>query len=170
MEPETTPDFLTVAQILAPFGVKGEVRARILTDFPKRFARLKTVYLGQKGTPYALERSYLHGKEVLLKLGGVDTSEQVEKLRNLLVQIPISEAMPLPEGSYYQHQILGLEVITTSGESLGRITEIRPTGANDVYVARGERGEVLLPAIPQVIKEVDVAGKRLVVELMDGMR
>ncbi len=173
-ENEVPPPFLTVAQVMAPFGFKGEVRARILTDFPKRFAHLKTVYLGREGAPdpqaYILKRAHLHGQEVLLTLEGVHTPEQTDALRGLLVQVPTAEAVPLPEGQYYQYQILGLAVFTTGGEPLGRITDILPTGSNDVYVVRSEGGEVLLPAIAQVIREIDVAGGRIVVELMEGMR
>jgi len=168
------PRFLAVAQILAPFGVRGEVRCRILTDFPKRFARLRTVYIGQEDAPdlpaYALEGFRFHGDQVLLKLGGVNTPEAAAKLRHLLVQIPVSEAMPLPEGQYYHYQVIGLEVFTPQGEFLGRVTEILPTGSNDVYVVRGDQGEILLPAIADVILEVDLANGRMVVELMEGMR
>jgi 16S rRNA processing protein RimM len=146
------------------------VHARLLTDFPERFARLKMVYLGPDASPYVLESARLLAGEVHLKLGGVDGPEQAARLRDVLVQIPISEAMPLSEGQYYQYQIVGMAVSAIDGEPLGRVVDILSTGGNDVYVVHGEKGEILLPAIAQVVKEVDVAGQRMVVELMDGMR
>jgi 16S rRNA processing protein RimM len=168
------PQYLAVARIVAPFGVKGEVRARVLTDFPKRFSRLKTVYLAPEEVlvpvAYSLNSSRLHGSEVLLTLGGVDTPEQADKLRDLLVQVPTAEAVPLKAGHYYHYQILGLAVFTEAGEGLGQVTQILPTGGNDVYVVRGEAGEFLLPAIAQVVRQVDLAAGRMVVQLMDGMR
>lgn len=168
------PRFLAIAQILAPFGVRGEVRCRILTDFPKRFARLKTVYIGQEDAPnplpYTLEGFRFHRDQVLLKLGGVNTPEAAAKLRHLLVQIPLNEAMPLEEGQYYHYQVIGLEVFTRQGEFLGHVAEILPTGSNDVYIVRGDQGEILLPAIADVILEIDPVNGRMLVELMEGMR
>jgi hypothetical protein len=72
-------------------------------------------------------------------------------------------------GTYFQHDIIGLEVVTDSGEALGRVATILETGANDVYVVKGERGELLLPAIEDVIKQVDVRGGRLVIDLLPGL-
>jgi 16S rRNA processing protein RimM len=86
-----------------------------------------------------------------------------------LVQIPIEEAMPLGEDEYYVYQIVGLDVWTAEGEYLGRISEVLFTGANDVYVVQGEKGEILIPAIEDVVLEVDLDGGRLTVELMEGL-
>jgi 16S rRNA processing protein RimM len=165
----TVPAFLEIAQIQTAFGVDGEVRARILTDFPRRFARLKKVFLGDEFKPYLVEQAKVRGNDVFLKLGGVTTPEEAAKLRLKMVQVPIAEAMPLPKGAYYHYQVIGLSVVSVDGRVLGRVAEILPTGGNDVYVVRGEQGELLLPAIADVVQRIDVAADRVVVTLLDGM-
>jgi 16S rRNA processing protein RimM len=163
------PRYLVIGKIVAPWGVRGEVKVAIETDFPERFEQLKRVYLGEKATAFVLEGSRLHKRDALLKLGGCDDRDAAEKLRGQLVQIPIEEAMPLGEDEYYVYQIVGLDVWTTEGEHLGRVSEVLFTGANDVYVVQGEKGEILIPAIEDVVLEVDIAGGRLTVELMKGL-
>jgi 16S rRNA processing protein RimM len=163
------PAFLEIAQIQTAFGVEGEVRARILTDFPGRFARLKQVFLGEEYTPYRLEHAKVRGGEVFLKLGGVNTPEESAKLRLKMVQVPITEAVPLPKGAYYHYQVIGLSVETADGQVLGRVVEILGTGGNDVYVVRNETSELLVPAIAEVVKQVDLTAGRMVVALLEGM-
>ena len=163
------PRYLVVGRIVAPWGVRGEVKVTLETDFPERFEQLERVYLGEKATSFVLERSRLHKGHALLKLGGCDDRDAAEKLRGQLVQIPIEEAMPLGEDEYYVYQIVGLDVWTTEGEHLGRVSEVLFTGANDVYVVRGEKGEILIPAVEDVVLEIDLAGGRLTVELMEGL-
>jgi 16S rRNA processing protein RimM len=163
------PRYLVVGRIVAPWGVRGEVKVTLETGFPERFKLLKRVYLGEEATSFVLEGSRLHKGNALLKLEGFDDRDAAEKLRGQLVQIPIEEAMPLGEDEYYVYQIVGLDVWTTEGEHLGRVSEVLFTGANDVYVVQGEKGEILIPAVEDVVLEVDLAGGRLTVELMEGL-
>jgi 16S rRNA processing protein RimM len=145
------------------------LKVEIMTDFPDRFALLRKVYLGPKAVPFALEGFRLHKGSALLKLEGCHDRAAVEKLRGQLVQIPIEEAMPLEEGEYYEHQIVGLAVWTAGGEYLGKVDEIIFTGSNDVYVVRGEGREILIPAIENVVLEINLAKRRLIVEMMEGL-
>ncbi|MFQ6000550.1 MAG: ribosome maturation factor RimM [Anaerolineae bacterium] len=161
------PRYLVVGKVVAPWGTKGELKVAILTDFPDRFRELKRVYLGDE--PWTLEGHRRHGRWVILKLEGCADRNSAEKLRGELVQIPLEEAMPLSEDEYYIYQIVGLEVWTREGEHLGRVSEVLFTGANEVYLVEGERGEILVPAIEDVVKEVDLEGGRLIVEPLEGM-
>jgi 16S rRNA processing protein RimM len=163
------PRYLVIGKIVAPWGIRGEVKMAIETDFPERFQRLKRVYLGEEAVAFVLEGSRLHKRHALLKLGGCDDRNAAEKLRGQWVQIPIEEAVPLGEDEYYVYQIVGLDVWTTEGEHLGRVSEVLSTGANDVYIVQGEKGEILIPAVEDVVLEVDLAGGRLIVELMEGL-
>jgi len=168
----TMPRYLVIGKVVAPWGVRGEVKVAIETDFPEHFERLKQVYLGEEATSFALESSRLHKGHVLLKLKDCNHRDAAEKLRGQLVQIPIEpieEAMPLGEDEYYVHQIIGLDVWTTVGEHLGQVSEVLFTGANDVYVVQGEKGEILIPAIEDVILEINLAGGRLTVNLPEGL-
>jgi len=161
------PHYLVVGKVVAPWGTRGELKVAILTDFPDRFRELKRVYLGDRSLMVEGHRRL--GRWVILRLEGCADRNSAEKLRGELVQIPLEEAVPLSEDEYYIYQIVGLEVWTKEGEHLGRVSEVLFTGANEVYVVEGGQGEILLPAIEDVIKEVDLEGGRLVVEPLEGM-
>ena len=157
--------------MLKPWSYHGELKIEILTDFPERFASLRTVYLGDDAKPFSVERARLHGsKAALLKLKGIDSTQAAEKLRNLLVQVPMDEAVPLPEGKFYLYQLIGLKVKTTAGEPLGEVVDVLDTaGANDVYVVHDGAREILIPAIEPVVKQVDLERGEMIVERMEGL-
>ncbi len=158
--------YLVVARIVSPQGNRGEVKAEIVTDYPDRFASTTAVYIGLEHRRYELERFRFQDGAVVLKLRGVDTMDDAAKLRGALVEVPEEEAVKLPPDSYFWHQIIGLRVFTVEGELLGKIDEILETGANDVYVVHGPKGELLIPAIKQVVKEVKPESGTMTVELM----
>lgn len=164
------PRFITVGQIIKPHGVRGEVAVEILTDFPGRFALLEEVYLDEDNPrPVPLESVRFHKGRALLKLGGWDDRTAAETLRNEMILVPIDEAMPLDPDQYYQEDLIGLEVWTTDDEYLGDVADILETGANDVFIVHGDRGEILLPAIEDVVQWIDLEENRMVVELMEGL-
>jgi 16S rRNA processing protein RimM len=153
-------------------GVRGEVSITVLTDFPERFKTTEWVYLGDEveAAPYRLEHHRWHRDNVLLTLGGVTDRTQAEQLVGQLVQVPVEEAVALPEGSYYLYQLIGLQVVTTEGQHLGVVTDILETRANDVYIVTNDRQEeILLPSIPDVVKSIDLEKGQIVVELIEGL-
>ena len=157
-----------MAQVVAPHGVQGEFTARVVTDFPRRrFRRGARVFVA--GVPYAVERARLRDAFVLLKLEGIADRNAAEALRGRDVEVAASDALRLPRGQFYWHQVIGLRVESTSGEALGTVADILETGANDVYIVHGERGEILLPAIKDVIKRIDPQAGRMLVELVPGL-
>ena len=151
----------------APRGVRGELKVEPLTDFSRRFQPGATVCAS--GVTYTVRRARPHRGALLLELEGIETREQAETLRGLLLEVPEEGLASLPQGRYYRFQILGMEVVDREGRSLGRVEEVLDTGANDVYLVRDREGELLIPAIDSVVKEVDVAGRRMVVELIEGL-
>jgi 16S rRNA processing protein RimM len=107
---------------------------------------------------------------MLLQLEGVADRDAAERLRGALVQIAIQDALPLDEGEYYEYQVVGIEVETEAGEPLGEIVEVlNLPEANDVFVVAGERGEVLLPVTQEVVVDLDLEARRLVVHLLPGL-
>ena len=164
-------DWLLVGIVAAPFGVRGEVRIEVLSEFPGRFARLKMLYLGAEKRPVALERAHGRGKGgVALKLAGYDSPEQAGALRQVPLFIPRAEAMPLPRGRYYLDQIVGLEARLGDGRPLGRVVEVLSLPSNDVYIVdAGEHGQVLVPAIRDVVTGIDVAGGFMTIEPLPGL-
>jgi 16S rRNA processing protein RimM len=166
----TEPRYLAVGRITRPWGVRGELKAEILTEDPTRFEGLETVYVGPQCVPYCLERARLHRGAVLLKLARCDDRNAAEALRGLLVQVAIEDTLPLEEGEYWLYQILGLEVWTTEDELLGVVREILETRANDVYVVQDRGGrQVLVPALDSVVLDIDLEAGRMLVALPEGL-
>lgn len=163
------PQFLAVGRVVRPHGVRGELCVEIHTAYPERFGVYRQIFVGEAHTPFKIKAHRFHKGFVILALTGVDNRTQAESLRDQWLWISRDDAIPLEEGEYYLYQVLGMQVITDQGEMLGRITEIIETGANDVYVVRGA-DEILLPAIPDVIQQVDIAARRMIVHLIDGLR
>jgi 16S rRNA processing protein RimM len=165
------PCFIAIGRIIRPHGVHGELVVEVLTDFPERFDSIELVYLGDANQAAArqVRAARWHKDRVLLTLEGCQDRASAELLRGLLIQIPIEDAMPLPEDEYYPYQLIGLDVLTVEGEELGRISDVIFTNANEVYVVTSPRGQILLPAIADVIKQVDLGEGQLLVEMMEGL-
>jgi 16S rRNA processing protein RimM len=129
------------------------------------------IYLGRRRRPAVVRTIARHGQFYLLRLEGVEDRDAAEKHRGGDVYLRQSEIPALPRGTYYHWQIVGLEVLTEEGEDLGSVTEILQTGANDVYVVRAEHGgEILLPAIESVVRDVDLESRTMHVRLLPGLR
>jgi 16S rRNA processing protein RimM len=156
---------VAVGWIAAPWGLRGDLKVQPLTDFPERFQRGAALWV--RGRRIEVQRSRWSRGFVYLGLSGIDSRSAAEELRGALLEVPESDLAPLPEGQYYRFQVIGLEVRTPEGRPLGRVAEILSTGSNDVYVVRGGPRELLIPAIEDVVKEVDIEGGRLVVEPPD---
>ena len=159
--------FIAVGRVVTVWGVRGEVKVEAMTDFPDRFSPQEKVYI--KGQAVTIEQSRWHRGRVILKLATIDKVEDATELRGQLLEVPQSQVRPLPNGEYYQFQLLGLEVWTTEGELLGRISHILPTGSNDVYVVPSKHGELLIPAIEDVVISIDLEKGRIVIELIEGL-
>ncbi len=163
------PRYLIIGRVLKPWSYRGEMKIEILTDFPNRFASLQRVFIGDDAKPFSVEGARLHGKFVLLKLKGVDSTEAAEKLRDQLVQVAREDAVQLPKGKHFLHELIGLRVVTTEGEMLGTIQEIIETRANDVYIVRDGTREILIPATDEIVKEIAVERGEIVVKMMEGL-
>ncbi len=164
--------YLAVARVVAAHGIRGDVRCSLLTDFPERFKRGLRLYVGDERAPHEVERARVDRKGVLLKLSGVDRRDDAETLRGALLCVAEKDAVRLPRGSYFWHDIIGLRVRTTEGRELGKVAEIMETGSADVYVVRPDppdRGELLLPAIKDVVQKIDLEQGEMTVALIEGL-
>ena len=162
--------YLVIGRVAAPRGVRGELRVDIETDSPERFYGLRQIFLGEQLVPFEVRRARLHEDQAFLQLKGIDDRNAADQWRGAMIYVPLADAIPLEENEYFYYQIEGLQVVTVEGEVLGKVTEIIVTGANDVYVVRGEQGEILLPAIEQVIVEVNLEEGIMRVNLLEGLR
>ncbi|MDI3339869.1 MAG: ribosome maturation factor RimM [Sphaerobacter sp.] len=148
---------LAVGVITAPQGLRGEVRMSIWTHFPEHIPEITTIYLNEEETPRRLLAARLHRGIAILRIEGVETRDEAERLRGTVVRISRDQAAPLAEGDYYHYQLLGLTVVDEAGNPLGTVTDIIETGANDVYVVRDEGGrETLIPALRDVVLDIDL--------------
>lgn len=161
--------YRAVGLIERPVGLKGELKARPLTDFPERFAQGATVFID--GEQRTISKSRWRKDRVYLYLDGIAGRPAAEALRDRLMEVPDGDRpRALGEHAWYIDEIEGLRVETIDGEHLGAVSEVLQTGANDVYVvSRGGGREVLVPALRDVVREVDTAAGRMLVDLPDGL-
>lgn len=163
-------EFLCVGRIVGAHGIRGEVKVLPLTDYPEeRFTAGSHLLLGDERRQCTIRSSRSHKNMVLVVLEGVEDRNQAEELRGSDLFIPQEGAAPLPAGSYWEHDLLGLQVVTTDGREVGTVEEILHTGSNDVYAVSGPHGQVLVPALKDVVSEVDLAAGRLVIHPVAGL-
>ncbi len=165
--------FISVGKVLTTQGNKGELKVMLLTDFPERFQEGSEVYFEEQTglTKYKICSSRLHNKWLILGLEGVSDMKIAEKFRDCLIKIPSNEVMPLPKGSYYIFQLLGLPVFTEEGQYLGDLHEIFQTGSNDVYrvMHPDSNKEILIPALKECVQTIDLENRKIIVHLLPGL-
>jgi len=168
-------DWVTIGRVVRPQGRKGEVLTEVLSDHPDRFPSLRKVHLADSGGAVRLMEiisCWPHKDRMVLKFLGVDSIDQAETLRGAELRIAEADLPPLPEDSYYHHQLKDLEVEDGSGRSWGRVVDILETGGDaPVLVVQGGERELLVPLAHDFIRQVDLQGRRLVIlvpELMNA--
>ena len=164
--------FLEIGQIVNTFGIKGMVKIKPFTDDITRFDRLKKVYVETKKVKkeYEIEEVKYHKDMVLIKFKGIDKVEDAELLRNSYLKVDRKDEPELEEGTYYIVDLLGLDVFSDDGAHLGKLDDIFNTGSNDIYVVKDELGkQLLLPAISDVIKDINIEEKKIIVHLLKGL-
>ena len=157
---------MAIARVLGAHGVRGDLKIQQLAP-DSCFRKGARVLIAD--AEYAIARLHGGGKTTLLSIEGVGSREGATALRDEYVQVREDSLPPLPEGDYYQFQLIGLAVRTTDGRDLGTLAEVMTTGGADVYVVRGPLGEVLLPAVAEVISEIDLEARTMTVEPMAGL-
>jgi 16S rRNA processing protein RimM len=161
-------DLVILARIVSPFGRRGEVKALVDTDFPEEFARRKSVILSQDGRSGAdreVTGVRFHKGAALVKLRGVNSISDAEELRGWVIAIRPDQRAELDGSSFWIDDVLGLEVVTEAGQSLGGISEVLRGRANDVWVTES----ALIPAVKEVVVEVDLEKRRVVVRDVEGL-
>lgn len=164
------PEFLVIGKIGRTHGLQGELWMNLLTDFPERLGRDKTVYIGRNYREYSIKSFHLSGQRGLIRFSEFKIPEEARALTNQYVYVRADEIPELPEEEYYHHDLIGIKVIDEDQRTVGVLTEIIKTGANDVYVVKAEpedHKEILIPAIESVIVKVDITAKVMVVRLQE---
>ncbi len=182
MTAEQSPraDRVTVARVLRPHGVRGEVAAEILTDFPDRLTRLKSAELWNEKTGatkrVAIRKCWLshsRGGQAILHFEDSSSVSDAKKLVGLDVQIPLTERVALPAGSYYVTDLIGCEVYEKKGSKVGIVRDVQFTGEgaarNPILAVKSARGELLIPLAQEICERVDINARRIEVVLPEGL-
>jgi 16S rRNA processing protein RimM len=185
--PSDSSERLTLARLLRPRGIRGEIAAEILTDFPERLTKLREVWLwdGKSAEPRTAKvakcwLSTSRGGQAIFHFAGVDSIEDAEKLRGLEVQVPLSERTKLAAGTYYISELVGCEVWTAlskttaaeaaaAQEKIGDVSGVQEAGTPVLQVETAE-GEVLIPLAMEICTKIDVAARRIEVKMPEGLR
>lgn len=165
--------FFEIGRIVKPHGLRGRLKVRSYLVEPKKvLSRVQEVFLtreGERVASYTLDRWRLQGDFIFMEISDVADIKAAESLIGCLVWGRRECLDALPEGEYYWCELIGMEVITEEGEPLGILSTIFPTGGNDVYVCTSDKGEILIPAIGDCIRQVDREGRKMVVRLLAGL-
>lgn len=165
-------DLVAIAKVARPHGIRGEVAADVLTDFPERFADLETVVVlgdDQSRAELKVEGFRFQKGRVFLKFAGLDTIESVEPLRNAEICIPEDEAVELEEGEFYDWELEGCRVVTTDGTEIGTVKELMRTGGTEVLVVQGAEKDYLVPFAEAICTEVDIENELITIDPPEGL-
>lgn len=161
--------YLEIAKAVSVHGIKGEINALAWCDSPEILCRLKKLYSKDGASQFEVERARPKGSgSAIIKLKGVDSPEAAQALRNTVFYAD-REDMPLPRGTYFIADLIGMEVFSDGGKPLGKITDVLETGANDVYEITDGGKKFYIPAIPSVVLSTDVEGGKMTVYPMEGL-
>jgi 16S rRNA processing protein RimM len=164
---------VVIGEIVRPHGLRGEVRVIPATDDPDRFARLERCILWDPARDVREPRRILgarrQGRAVVVALEGCDTVAAAAALRGRCLAVPERDARPPGPGRVYPWQLAGCRVLTESGQEVGRVTGVESSPAHDLWVVHDGRREHLIPAVPAIVLEVDLAGRRVVIRPPEGL-
>lgn len=161
--------FLEIGKIVAVQGLKGEIRVEPWCDSPEFLCEFELLYFNKGETPVTVVRARPHKNIVLMKIEGVDTPEEAQKLRGKILYMD-REDVELEEGCYFVQDLIGLEVIDADDNTVyGKLSQVTATGANDVYHIKNGENEYLIPAIPDVIVKTDIENGQLLIRKMEGL-
>ena len=165
-------EYFEIGQIVNTSGLKGVVKVNPFTDDMSRFEELKKVFIekNKELTEYEIEEVRYHKNQVLLKFKNIDSIEKAEKFRNCYIKISRKDAKKLPEDTYFIVDLIDINVYLENNEYVGKIIDVFSTGSNDVYVIkREENSDLLIPAIKDVVKKVDIKNKKMIINLIKGL-
>lgn len=165
-------EYFEIGQIVNTSGLKGIVKVNPFTDDVSRFEELKKVFIekNKELTEYEIEEVRFHKNQVLIKFKNIDSIEEAEKFRNCYIKISRKDAKKLPEDTYFIVDLIDTNVYLENDEYVGKIVDVFSTGSNDVYVIKREGNtDLLIPAIKDVVKKVDIKNKKMIVNLIEGL-
>ena len=162
--PPAGQDRLVVGLVRGVQGLRGVVRVEVLTDDPGRFEQGSVLFVEGSTEPLTVASAHADGPGLLVGFAEVTDRTAADRLRQKYLEGDARAAEPLPEGAYYWHELVGCAVTSTTGETLGTVDDVFRVGESEVYVVNGSRGEILVPAVSSIVKELAPAERRIVVD------
>jgi 16S rRNA processing protein RimM len=162
-------DYIKVGKIVNTHGIKGYVKCIPMTDDLERFRDLKYVYTEKDDTKRTIDDVWDQKGMVYLKLKGIDDMGTAEKFTDTYISILKDQLRQLPEDSYYLFDLEGMDVYSSEGDHMGKISQIYQTAANDVYEVKDKKRTFLIPAIKDVVKSVNIQEKKMVIDVIEGL-
>jgi 16S rRNA processing protein RimM len=172
VDPDVQPSFIAIARIARTQGNRGEVLADLYTDFPDRFSALEKVWLefsDGRRLCMSLESTWGHKGRIVLKFSGINDISSAEAYAGCWVQIPADQAMKLPEGMYYDHDLIGCSVHDTRGNNLGVVSEVLRISGNSQLVVKGPEREYLIPAVESICIRISIPEKQILIDPPEGL-
>jgi 16S rRNA processing protein RimM len=161
--------YIKVGKIVNTHGIKGYVKCIPMTDDLERFRDLKYVYTEKDDTKRTIDDVWDQKGMVYLKLKGIDDMGTAEKFKDTYISILKDQLRQLPEDSYYLFDLEGMDVYSSEGDHMGKISQIYQTAANDVYEVKDKKRTFLIPAIKDVVKSVNIQEKKMVIDVIEGL-
>ncbi len=161
-------EYIQIGKISNVHGVKGDLKVIPLTDNMKRYDELSHVLIGMNKDEYEIETVSYSKNQIILKLKGIDDIKSAEKLRNSFLWIDKEDAI-LPEGAFFLFDIIGIDVLDTEGNIIGKVRDVIQSGANDIYVIKSGENDYMIPAVKEFVKQIDIDEKRMVIDPIEGM-
>jgi len=165
-------ELVAIGKVVKSQGTRGEVRVLPLTDFPHRFDDLKEAYLtggNKECLKVCLEKVRHQRGMIIIKFRGVETRGESQALVGKMLQLERKDLIPLKESSYYIFQIVGLKVVTEEGNLIGEVEEVLKFPGQDIYLVKGEEYETWIPAVKEIVRQIDLEGRKMVIRPIPGL-
>ena len=160
-----------IGKVVKPQGIKGEVKAGIITSFPEHFEHLSYIYIEEdEYVKFEVEKTRLSKNSVFIKFKEIQTRNDAENLRNKYLYIPGEELYPLEDDEFYHHQLLGLKVYDQDNIYLGIVKDVEPYPENDILNVESENNKIyLIPVVKDFIKEVNIESQKVTIQVVEGL-
>lgn len=158
--------YVSIGRVLGAWGIQGDIKIAPLADIELFQPGLG---INLAGKPVTIERVNASGQHLRVKVSGIDDRSEAADLRGQHLLVAEADLGPAGEGRYYRFELIGLAVVTTAGDPIGEITDVFSTGSNDVFVAHGPRGDILIPAIDDVVTSIDLGTRSVTIDPIPGL-
>lgn len=166
------PEYVTIGHIKKPHGIRGSLKVEPLTGDPGRFRLLDKIYLTfdeKIRTQFNITQVQIGPQFVYLSLENIKSRDEAEKYRSAYIEIPQEQCLPLSPSEHYNFELLGYSVKTKGGKEVGRLKEVQPYPAHDMYIVQNDLKEILIPAVPEIVVEINYETKEILIDPIEGL-